>query len=317
MIGYADATLADPYHRPVEAQVPVDQEARQAWTEVAASARMSKHMLRSTGDPRPGSNFAQINDLYRFEKASDWHRSFLDAAVEHLVMWADFAAPLKFHADHAVTFTFRPAHTLARAALESASLAVWMSSGGTAEECARRHLSLIRWDFEEHRKSRSDASFKQRVKDADAELLRRVEGTFAEADVRPPSQLAVLRAAAPVTGIDPDEVESVWRAASGAAHGKTWTTLAMQHVALLDEYEPGHFRTLRLPDTAQMANSLRIADAMTTYGVLRHADFSGADIPQLLEEARFWLASVTPFRDASDPAVIARLKKPPPTRLAT
>jgi hypothetical protein len=33
------------------------------------------------------------------------------------------------------------------------------------------------------------------------------------------------------------------------------------------------------------------------YGVLRHADFCGADIPALMEDARLWLASVVPFRD--------------------
>jgi hypothetical protein len=144
------------YDRVMGERIPVGEAVSREWTEIAQGARLSNHVLQAMPDPTLTSNFAQINAVCPFEKASDWHRSYLGAALEHLIVWADIVAPLKFHPEHEVTFTFRPAHTLGRAAMEAASQAVWMTSGGTAKECARRHLSLIRWDYDEHRKSRSD-----------------------------------------------------------------------------------------------------------------------------------------------------------------
>jgi len=77
----------------------------------------------------------------------------------------------------------------------------------------------------------------------------------------------------------------------------------------LREYEPGQYRTIRIPDTDGMTEVLEVAERMTSYGVLRHADFCGADMPVLIEEARLWLASVVPFREDADPEAIARLRR--------
>jgi hypothetical protein len=297
------------YDDGVTTRIPVGEDASRSWTEVAHGSRMSNHMLQAMPDPAPISKFAMINAEYPFEKASDWHRSYLSAALEHLVVWADIAAPLKFHPEQEVLFSFRPAHTLGRAAMEAASQAIWVSSGDTARECARRHLSLIRWDYVEHRKSESDPQFKARVAHSDLRLLERASQTFDKTDLQPPSHLSVLRASAPVVGLDPDRVETVWRAASGAAHGKAWASLALQEVVPLDEYESGQFRTIRVPDADAMTEVLKVAEHMTTYGVLRHADFCGADITSLLESARVWLAGAVPYREDADPEVVARLKR--------
>jgi len=287
----------------------IDPRVSQAWVAVAHGARVSRRILQGVGDPAPGSSFAQVNALYPHEKASDWHRSYLGAALEHLVVWADLVAPLKFHPDHVVEHTVRPAYTLARAALEAASQAVWMTGGETARECVRRHLSLIRWDFAEHRKSVDTPEGKARVADRDAALPQRAARLFTEADLRPPTHYTVLRAAAAVVGSRPEDLERVWRAASGSAHGRVWPSLSLQHVVPLAEYEPGQYRTIRIPDTAGMTEVLEAADHMTLYGVLRHADYCGADIPALMEEARLWLASVVPFREDADPEVVARLRR--------
>jgi len=105
----------------MDAKFSVDAAVSQAWVAVAHGARMSSRILQSVGDPAPRSNFAQLNAVYPHEKASDWHRSYLGAALEHLVVWADLVAPLSFHPEHVVTHTFRPdlpsAHTLAFVAL--------------------------------------------------------------------------------------------------------------------------------------------------------------------------------------------------------
>jgi hypothetical protein len=185
---------SSPKGRTVDDRIPVDEETTQAWVAVAHGARMSQHILRNVGDPAPHSPFAQINAHYVTEKASDWHRSYLVAALEHLIVWADIAAPLKFHSEHEVTHTFRPAYTLGRAAIEASSQAVWMSSGKTAHECARRHLSLIRWDYTEHRKSLiGDTEAQQRITDMDTRLLERSAGDFSETELKPPNHYTTLR----------------------------------------------------------------------------------------------------------------------------
>jgi hypothetical protein len=289
-------------------RVPVDEETSRAWVAIAHGARVANHMLHRLGEPEPNSNFTRVNAIYPNEKASDWNHSYLAASLEHLMVWADIAAPLEFHPEQRVTHSFRPAFTLARASLEAASQAVWMTGGRTAEECARRHLCLIRWDYEEHRKSLSGNKEKERINEMDERLLRRASDAFSEEELRPPSHYAVLRAAAVVMGLDPDHLERVWRAASGSAHGKVWPSLALQHVVPLSEYEPGHLRALRVPDPEKMTEVLELAEKMTMHGVLRHADFVKADISALIEEATRWLASVVPFREDADPEVVARLK---------
>ena len=290
-------------------RIPVDEEVSRAWVAVAHGARTTNRMLDRLGEPAPDSIFAQVNALYPYEKASDWHRSYLAAALEHLMVWADIEAPLKFHPEQVVTHYFRPIYTLARAAMEASSQAVWMTGGKTAQECARRHLCLIRWDYEEHRKSLSDNKRKGRINEMDKSLLRRASDAFSEEELRPPSHYTVLRAAAAVMDLNPDQFERVWRAASGSAHGKVWPSLALQHVVPISEYEPGHLRALRVPDPDKITEVLELAGKMTMYGVLRHADFVKADISALIEEATRWLASVVPFREDADPDVVARLKR--------
>jgi len=242
-----------------------------------------------------------VDALYPYERASIWHRSYLNAALEHLLVWADLVAPLRFHPEQELIHTLRPAYTLSRAALEAASQAVWVSAGGSAAECARRHLRLIRWDYAEHRKSVQDPAVKQRIRAMDETLLTRVEERLSVDELIVPSLIAVLRDAAQVIGVSADELERVWRAASGAAHGKFWPSVALQHVVPVDEHEPGQMRTLSVPDVAAMTEVLRLASRMTTWGVLRHADFSGFEIQPLIDEGKRWLASVVPLRDDADP----------------
>lgn len=145
-------------------------------------------------DPLTGSNFAQVNDLYPFEKVSDRARHYVSAALEHLIMWADFAAPFRFHPEQTTTFTMRPTYALARAALESAAQAVWLMDTTDPSECVRRHLRLIRWDLAEHRKSRMDVEGKDRVRRRDTELIERVVNVFTEDEIQPPrNYLDVIR----------------------------------------------------------------------------------------------------------------------------
>lgn len=261
---------------------------------IAHRARLADRTLSAVEDPLPGSEFAQINDIYPAEKASDWHRAYITAALEHLMIWAELVAPLKIHPGQEVTHTFRPAYTLARAAMEASSQALWMSAAQSAKDCGRRHLSLIRWDYEEHRKSLAAPEDKRRVSDMDAALLEYASPIFTETELHPPSQYTVLRAAAPAADYEPDYLERLWRAASGSAHGKAWPSLALQHVVSSTEYEPGRYHTLRIADPYGMTEVLDVAAQMTFRAVLRHALFCGSDIQELVTESTEWLATVIP-----------------------
>jgi hypothetical protein len=53
------------------------------------------------------------------------------------------------------------AYTLARAATEASARAVRLTDTRGPVECVRRHLSLMRWDLQEHRKSKLDPGQKE------------------------------------------------------------------------------------------------------------------------------------------------------------
>lgn len=102
-------------------RILVDAINQQAWIAVAHWTRINERMLSRIGDPAPGSNFDQVAELYPYERVADRARAYLRAGLDHLVMWADYAVPLKFHQEQVLNFTLRPTFTLSRAAIESSS----------------------------------------------------------------------------------------------------------------------------------------------------------------------------------------------------
>jgi hypothetical protein len=268
-------------------------------------------MFQSCGDPAEGSNFERVNELYPFEKVSDRSRHYVEAAFEHLLMWADHVAPFKFHAEQVVNFTLRPTYTLARAAMESAAQAVWLLSSRDPTECIRRHLRLIRWDLQQHRKSFLDAEDKERCRTRETDLLARVAQSFTEEELRPPiGYLAVLQSACEPDDLDLDapDVERLWRAASGAAHGMYWPNLELKRLTVGDEYEPGHFRALSVPDSMVMVEIVRSAYKMTEYAALKHLVYAGADLAALVGPAMRWLTDNMTLKPGADPAVLDHLR---------
>lgn len=296
-------------------RVPVPQEHSRVFTEVAQGSRIIWHVLTHIGDPAAGSNFARVVDLYPYERVPDRTKAYLDAAFEHLLLWADYVAPFKFHPDQVTNFALRPTYTLARAALESAAQAVWVLATRDPMECVRRHLCLMRWDLAEHAKSKSDLVEKQRIRETDAQLVARVANVFTEVQIQAPGggYLQVMQAACTEEGdlhLEAVDVERIWRTMSGAAHGKYWPTLDLQSIFPGEEYEQGQFRTLTLPDPASMVEAMQTALKMAQIGVLRHADYSGANIGALLAQARLWLGSQMTLRDDADPAAVAWFSRP-------
>lgn len=273
-------------------------------------------MHHSCGDPQGGSNFAQVNALYPFEKVSDRSRHYVDAALEHLLMWADYVAPFKFHPEQTVSFTLRPTYALARAALETAAQAVWLLAASDPVECVRRHLCLIRWDLQEHRKSFQRKEDKDRCRQREQDLLDRVAEVFEEAQIEPPNgYLAVLQGACKPADLDLEAaaVERLWRAASGAAHGMYWPNLELQHIVPGEEYEPGQFRAATMPDSTPMVEMVQTAYKMTQYAALKHLMFTGADPAALMGPAMRWLMDNVTKKEDVDPDLIERLRADRPS----
>lgn len=234
---------------------------------------------------------------------ADRARAYLTAAIEHLIFWADVQVPLKFHPEHAVEVTLRPSYTLGRAALESAAQVVWLMDTTDPMECIRRHICLMRWDLAELRKSRLETRAKARAKELDHDLVRRISEVFDEKQVRPPNgYLDVIKWACAADGLElePDDAERIWRAASGAAHGKYWPTVELQRAIPVAAGEPGQQRSMLVPDIDGITEVLRTAHAMTQVGVLRYLDYSGVDIQGALTTAQAWYSEVIPLKQGVD-----------------
>ncbi len=293
-----------------EERVQVDPEGLRAWVEVAQGTRLSWHTFVNVPAPAEGSNFARTQELYPFEAVDERARSYVRAALEHLMMWAEYAAPFKFHPEQESNFQQRPPYTLARAAMEAAAQAVWMLDTRDPLECIRRHLSLIRWDLQEYKRSKLDLDEKQTVDALDHELVSRVLQVFGEDEIRPPGgYLWVLQQACKADGLnlEADQVERLWRAASGSAHGMYWPTQDLQKIIELPS-EGGRTRQVRVADAQGIADVLQAAYTMTQYAVLKYADFAGADIWSLVNESRSWLAGQITLREDADPAILDRLR---------
>lgn len=289
---------------------PVSPEASRAFTEIAQGTRLCWRMFSSCGGPAPNSNFDQADAIYPFERVSDRAHHYVSAALEHLLMWADFAAPLKFHPEQTTTFTLRPPMALARAALESAAQAVWLMDTLDPLECIQRHLRLIRWDLEEYRKSHIEIDGKERIKRRDEDLTARVAGVFTQDQLRPPQgYLWVIQQACRPDDLDltATQAERLWRAMSGAAHGMYWTNLELKSVELGAEYEPGQFRAVFVPDPNAMVEALEAGYRMAQYAAFKYMTFAGADVYELQRSARQWLAGEITLKLDADPDVRQRL----------
>jgi hypothetical protein len=233
-------------------------------------------------------------------------RAYLTAALEHLLVWSELAAPLVFHPDQVVIHAQRPPYTLARAAIESSARAIWLLDCLDSLECSRRHLSLIRDDLKEHRKSKPGNAAKDELQRVDDEVVRRVAGVFDAARIAPPNgHLWLIQQACRARDLelDADEVEGLWRAASASTHGMFWPQLELQQ--LVPDSDGRNL--VRVPDVYGIARVLKVPHIMTRYGVAKFATFCGADLASLHRASVIWLAQRLPLRDDSDPAIVRSL----------
>jgi hypothetical protein len=229
------------------------------------------------GTPRAikGSPLDVTNEFFPRDPVERWCRSYLSAALEHLGMWADLVAPLKLHPEAVLHHTPRPAQTLARAALESASQAVWILAADNPREMARRHVSLVLDDWDQQKKAAIDPDTKSALKARREEVLDLLSP--AELDLRAPSYLTLVTSAAEEVrdnlsshGLgDPAEIERLWRASAGSAHGKMWPAIELRVSIEVDG------RLYTFPDATAMSAMLILAEKVTSYGVARFIDRAG------------------------------------------
>ncbi len=284
-------------------QLPVDEADLLGWVEVAHGSRLLENCLRNAGEPRSGSAFARTASIYPYESLVERVHSYLVAAVEHLVFWADVHVPLNFSEGHSVHVTLRPSYTLARAAIEGAAQAVWMMDTTEPMECLRRYLCLCRWDLKELRKSRLDDTGKAHAQQLDQDLVHRVSRVFNEAAIRPPNgYLQIIRSACGAKDLDlaADDAERIWRAASGAAHGKHWPTTELQRAITIDGAQPGQRSSAMVPDVAAITEALTAAHKLCQIGVFRYLDYLGADLGAELSASTRWLTAVIPLKNEND-----------------
>lgn len=223
-------------------------------------------------------------------------------------MWADFVAPLTLHPDTTVHHDARPAQTLARAALESAAQAVWVMAADNAPELLRRHLSLVLADWEEQRKAAIDPEAKEALRSQRAALLDIIESHGVRVDN--PSYLTLVTAAAEEvrgkTTVDiagRAEVERLWRASAGSAHGKMWPSVELR--ISVDVAGRRH----SFPDADAMSAMLVLADQVTQYGVFRYIDRAGHEptlSERLRDAAQRWYQLIPKVPGAPE-----RLREPP------
>lgn len=297
---------------PTTGRTELTRDETEPWVQVALSARVMQGTLRHIPAPAPGSLLDVARAFFPDEAAADWCRSFLAAALEHLVMWADYATPLKYHPDAAVEFSLRPVQTLARAALESASQAVWVLSTVDVREASRRHVLLVVADWEEQGKAATDLKMKAALKLRRANALRLVG--VEEKQARAPRYIDLVKeAAAHVRAQLPDAlveddaaVERLWRASAGSAHGKKWPASE-----LTTTVDAGEHR-ITMPDPVAITAILKLADAVMTYGVMRFADFSGH-----IEHLATWQRSAFIKVYGTLPLLQGAPTKPPDSRMGT
>ncbi len=145
------------------------------------------------------------------------------------------------------------------------------------------------------------------------DLVQRVSEVFNEEQVRAPQgYLDVIRSACAANGLDiaPDYAERIWRAASGAAHGKYWPTVELQRVIPVVGDETGQHRSVLVPDVDGITEALHAAHEMTQIGVLRYLDYSGIDIQKSLASAQAWYSEVIPLKEGVDGEELRRRWSP-------
>lgn len=247
------------------------------WKEVAYGARAFEYAVARLDPPERTSQIVQASRFVPWYPIDEWCRSFLSAAYDNLLLWADYTVPLQPVPDAQIVIRLRPALTIARAAMESAAQSVWVLSASTPREMAERHIRLFLWDLDEQQKAATtDPEWRQAIRDGRSASLAFLG--IEEKAFKAPSYLEVIRESATWAALVADDdrlddrahIERVWRSCAGAAHGKRWPASE-----LMKPYTRPDGTTIHAPDPAVITDALDIADAFASVGALSLAQKSG------------------------------------------
>lgn len=204
-----------------------------------------------------------------------WCYGLLEAAADHLLLWADYAAPLKFHPEAETAHTLRPAFTLARAAIESSAQAIWVLNPEDQVERARRYIRLAIWDLDEQTKAAATEASRAELEARRDEILNHLGVT--RRTMQTPKYLDMIRSAAELLDGDddispwtPTHVERIWRSTAGAAHGKRWTDFEFH-----DRVDAGNDLVYATPKADAISEVLELADRYLSAGVILFAMRAG------------------------------------------
>lgn len=257
------------------------------WKQSAIRIRTTQALLTGCGDPTASSPLALDDTDGVGGHLSDAVRSYLRAAVDNLLLWANTVAPLVFVEGTSVENPPRPYFTLARAGLESAAQAAWVLEPKESAERVERHLRLAADDLKnmgvtaQHIDAAASAAL--------AERIAQIRASHPTEIKKAPAFLDMVRSVAPHAGMAPDDAEVLWRTASAAAHGKPWFLDATHTTTRGDEFAAGQYRAVRTPDPGTISAITTFATSVTERTTLRFAQMLGADLNDLIQSS---LASV-------------------------
>lgn len=256
------------------------------WMEVAASTRLNAEVLGRLMPPRAGS-FLRPTPDDPLKKMAWWCHGYLEAAADHLLLWADYSVPLATRLDTETVQRLRPAFTLARAAIESAAHAIWALGPEEPSECGRRFIQLVIWDLDEQTKAATTTYAHSELSGRREEMLAYFGMT--KRSFNPPRYLEMIRwvadflehgdSTSPSTA---GRFERIWRSTAGAAHGKQWTEFEFN-----DHVDAGDGLFYSTPRVEAISDVMRVADTFLSAGVVLFAIRTGHgdDFQELWDEA--------------------------------
>lgn len=189
------------------------------FTKIEQAHERAKDRDRFTVEP--GSSLAGDNRATQPYQLSHTVVAAMNQAVEHL------------HTIRALIVGAGVMHpaapfTLARAAIETASIAVWLMSPSSRKERVMRRLRLALEDAKDSDRAGAEIGSPSNL----AVARRRLDGLAAAAANDPGYTLKsgvnttdIVRAAD--TQVDRTHVLTAWRVCAGFSHGRIWTTLAV------------------------------------------------------------------------------------------
>ncbi|ORM37387.1 hypothetical protein [Williamsia sp. 1135] len=270
------------------------------WATATYVVRACDLALADVVDPKPGSFMRMADIAYKWEKTSVWSRGYLTSGTEHMMLWADLVAPYEFVEGHINQVRFLPYLLMGRAGLESGAHAVWLLDPKDPRDCVRRLLRVMHKDFGYARKARKAGGLPvEKIDVRMDELVARAEelGVGVSPKDKPPGYEGLVKAAATTVGGDPERWSYLWNAASGAGHGQNWFGVEGYDVELGDEYEPGHYRTTRIPDGSYITEVMEAAADTLQWGTWRWLDLCGYDAQTRMTDAAKDVHSRMPKKD--------------------